>query len=130
MMNKLILIGNLGRDPEMRYTPSGQAVTSFSIASNHSYTNSAGERKEETEWFNVTAWGKLAETCNQYLKKGQQVYLEGRLKSRTYERSDGQTGFSLDVTVTDIQFLGRPESREDKAEDVPALAHDIDDLPF
>jgi single-strand DNA-binding protein len=73
-VNKLILIGNVGRDPEMRFTPSGQAVTSFSVASNHVYTNGSGERKEETTWFNCQAWGKLAEITNQYLTKGSQVY--------------------------------------------------------
>jgi single-strand DNA-binding protein len=114
----------------MKYTPSGQVVTSFSVASNHTYTNGAGERKSETEWFNCQAWGKLAETCNQYLTKGQQVYIEGRLKSRTYQTQNGETRFSLDVTVSDIQFLGRPESHEDRAEAVPAMARDIDDLPF
>ena len=80
-MNKIIVIGNLGRDPEMRYTPNGQSVTSFSVASNRKYTTATGERREETEWFNVSAWGKLGETCNQYLTKGSQVYVEGRLRS-------------------------------------------------
>ena len=96
-MNKIIVIGHLGRDPEMRYTPNGQAVTSFSVASSRRYTTSAGEQREETEWFNVSAWGKLGETCNQYLTKGQQVYIEGRMSSRTYEGRDGQTRVSIDV---------------------------------
>jgi single-strand DNA-binding protein len=104
-MNKIIVIGNLGRDPEMRYTPSGQTVTSFSVASNRRYTTN-GEQREETEWFNVSAWGRLAETCNQYLTKGQQVYVEGRLSSRTYQANDGQTRFSNDIMLTDVQFLG------------------------
>jgi single-strand DNA-binding protein len=81
-MNKIIVIGNLGRDPEMRYTPDGQSVTTFSLASNHTYTRASGERSTDTERFNCSAWGRLAEVCNQYLKKGQQVYIEGRLKSR------------------------------------------------
>ena len=106
-MNKIIVIGHLGRDPEMRYTPNGQAVTSFSVASSRRYTTSAGEQKEETEWFNVSAWGKLGETCNQYLTKGQQVYVEGRLSSRSYEARDGTTRFSNDINLTDVQFLGR-----------------------
>ena len=83
-MNKIILIGNLGRDPEPRYSPSGQMVTSFTVATNYRYKTASGEQREETEWFNCSAFGKLAETCNQYLSKGQQVYLEGRLSSRTY----------------------------------------------
>jgi len=106
-VNKIIVIGHLGRDPEMRYTPNGQAVTSFSVASSRRYTTSAGEQKEETEWFNVSAWGKLGETCNQYLTKGQQVYVEGRMSSRTYEGRDGQTRVSIDVFLNDVQFLGR-----------------------
>ena len=105
-MNKLILIGNLGRAPEMQYTPSGQAVTKFSVASNRKYTTGSGEQREETEWFNCSAWGKLAETCNQYLTKGQQIYVEGRLSSRQYQTQSGETRTSLDVSVTDIQFLG------------------------
>jgi single-strand DNA-binding protein len=106
-MNKLIVIGNLGRDPEMTYAPSGQAVTKFSIASNRKYNNAAGEPREETEWFNCSAWGKLAETCNQFLTKGQQVYVEGRLRSRQFQTQGGETRTSLDVTVQEIQFLGQ-----------------------
>lgn len=112
-MNKVIIIGNLGRDPEMRYSTSGNPMTSFSIASNHRYTTAAGERREETEWFNCTAFGRLADTCNQYLSRGQQVYIEGRLRSRQYDRRDGTPGFSLDVTVTDLQMLGRRDEMDD-----------------
>jgi single-strand DNA-binding protein len=132
-MNRVIIIGNLGREPEMRYTPTGQAVTSFSVASNHRYTDSQGQRKSETEWFNCSAFGKLAETCNQYLTKGQQVYIEGRLKSRTYQGRDGQTRFSNDVMVSDMQFLGsKAEGQRDSqgaTEEEPG-AYDGDDLPF
>ena len=106
-MNKIIIIGNLGRDPEMRYSASGSPMTSFSVASNRRYTTAAGEQREETEWFNCTAFGRLADTCNQYLTRGQQVYVEGRLSSRQYERRDGTSGFSLDVTVTEMQMLSR-----------------------
>ena len=113
-MNKIIIIGNLGRDPEMRYSPSGQPMTSFSIASNRRYTTAAGEQREETEWFNCTAFGRLADVCNQYLTRGQQVYVEGRLRSRQYDRRDGTPGFSLDVNVTEMQMLGR---RGDQPED-------------
>ena len=93
-MNKMLVIGNLGRDPEMRYTPSGQAVTNFSVATSYRYTTADGESREETEWFNVSVWGRQAESCNQYLSKGRKVYVEGRLKSRTYETRDGQTRFT------------------------------------
>ena len=100
-MNKIIVIGNLGRDPEMRYTPEGNGVTSFSVASNRKYTTAAGEQREETEWFDVNAWGKLGELCNQYLTKGQQVYLEGRLQSRTWETQDGGRRFTNSINVTE-----------------------------
>jgi single-strand DNA-binding protein len=105
-MNKIIVIGNLGRDPELRYTPTGQMVASFSVATNRRYKTASGEQREETEWFNCMAYGKLAETCNAYLSKGQQVYAEGRLTSRTYQTRDGQTRHSNDITVREIQFLG------------------------
>jgi single-strand DNA-binding protein len=91
-VNKIFIIGNLGRDPEPRYTPTGQMVTSFSVASNHRYRAASGEQREETERFNCSAFGKLAETCNQYLSKGQQVYVEGRLSSRTYQTSSWAVG--------------------------------------
>ena len=142
-MNKIIVIGHLGRDPEMRYTPNGQAVTSFSVASSRRYTTSAGEQREETEWFNVSAWGKLGETCNQYLAKGRQVYVEGRLSSRTYEARDGQTRVALDISLTDVQFLGgRGGDGDGAAAAAPyeagagAMADEgsnfdaVDDLPF
>ena len=140
-MNKIIVIGNLGRDPEMRYTPNGQSVTSFSIASSRKYTTSAGEQREETEWFNVSAWGRHAELCNQYLTKGRQVYVEGRLHSRTYETRDGQTRFVNEINLTDVQFLrGGPEPGGDESsgyapgpggmgEEAPPM-DDVDDLPF
>ena len=137
-MNKLIVIGNLGRDPEMQYTPSGQTVTKFSVASSRKFTTGAGEQREETEWFNCTAWGKLAETCNQYLVKGQQVYIEGRIHLNQYEGRDGQSRSSLEVSVSDIQFLGKRASGEGDGDAVAAGAaaghyvpgDDVDDLPF
>ena len=104
-MNKIIVIGHLGRDPEMKYMPNGQSVTSFSIASSRKYTTSSGERREETEWFNVSAFGRQAELCNQYLAKGRQIYVEGRLHSRSYETRDGQTRFVNEITMTEMQFL-------------------------
>ena len=106
-MNKIIVIGNVGRDPEMRYTASGQAVTSFSVASNRRYRGSDGEQREETDWFNVSAFGRLSEICNQYLTRGQQVYIEGRLRGRSYTDRDGQPRISLDVTLSEMQMLGR-----------------------
>ena len=89
-VNKITVIGNLGNEPEMRFTPSGRPVTSFRVATNWRYTTPEGERKEETEWFTVVAWGRLAEQCNQFLTKGRLVYIEGRLRMRTWEGQDGQ----------------------------------------
>lgn len=140
-MNKIIVIGHLGRDPEMRYTPNGQSVTSFSVASSRRYTNSEGEQKEETEWFNVSAWGRLADLCNQYLSKGRQVYVEGRFSSRSYEGRDGQMRNSNDISLTDVQFLGgrgqdgggEAASYSPGPSSVPAAPTDfdaVDDLPF
>lgn len=105
-LNKVMLIGNLGRDPEMRYTPSGKPVTSFSLASSRSWIASDGERREETEWFNVVAWGNLAEICNQHLSKGQQVYVEGRLQTRSWEDNNGQRHFRTEVVANEMIILG------------------------
>jgi len=115
----------------MRYTASGQGVTSFSVASSRKYTTSAGEQREETEWFNCSAFGRLAETCNQYLTKGKQIYVEGRLSSRTYQTQNGETRHSNAINITDIQFLGQ---RSDRLEDVvvgPEQFQEAEvDLPF
>jgi single-strand DNA-binding protein len=105
-LNKVMIIGNLGRDPEMRYTPSGKPVTSFSMASSRSWVSSDGERREETEWFNVVAWGNLAEICNQHLSKGQQVYIEGRLQTRSWEDDNGQKHFRTEVVANEMIILG------------------------
>lgn len=111
-MNKIIVIGNLGRDPEMRYTASGQAVTSFSVASSRRYRTADGEQREETEWFNVSAFGRLSEICNQYLTRGQQVYIEGRLRGRSYTDRNGEQRLSLDITLSEMQMLGRRGDNE------------------
>jgi single-strand DNA-binding protein len=108
-MNKITIIGHLGRDPEMRYTPQGAAVTDFSVATSRRYTDNTGERREETDWFRVSAWRQLAELCNQYLQKGSLVYVEGRLHVRQYEANDGTTRFSSDVFASDVRFLNRPD---------------------
>jgi len=131
-MHKITIIGHLGRDPEMRYTPEGQQVTSFSVASSRKYKTAAGDLREETEWFNISAWGKLAEVCNEYLKKGKQVYVEGGLKTRTYQAQNGETRFSMDVTCQEIQFLGGGQGEEwgQEREPVGAGQEDGNDLPF
>ena len=110
-LNKVIIIGNLGQDPEMRYSASGTPMTSFSVATNRRYTDPNGEQRDQTEWFNCTAFGRTAEICNQYLARGRQVYIEGRLSTRQYDRRDGTPGFSLDVNVTEVQFLGRRDEQ-------------------
>jgi len=124
-LNKIILIGNVGTDPEMRYTPNGNPVTSFRMATNYRYTTSNGERKEETDWFSITVWGKQAESCNQYLSKGRQVYVEGRIHARSWEGQDGQMRTNLEVTANRVLFIGRqnlatlPEEGEIEPEDIP-----------
>jgi single-strand DNA-binding protein len=135
MYHRIIIVGNLGRDPEMRFTPSGQQVTNFSVATNRTYTASSGETVKETIWFRVTTWGRLAETCSQYLRRGSRVLVEGRLVPdpstggpRVYTRQDGSTGASFEVTAQVVRFLstraedqaaleeapGTPEAREDE----------------
>ena len=110
MFNRIIAIGNVGRDPEMRYTPNGNAVTSFSVATGRSYTTRDGERRDETEWFTVTAWNRLAETCNQYVSKGMLVYVDGRLKSDSWVAPDGQTRFRNEINASEVKFLRWPQS--------------------
>lgn len=113
MLNKMLIIGNVGRDPEMRYTPNGNAVTSFSVASGRSYTTRDGERREDTEWFRVVAWDRLAETCNQFVTKGMKVYVEGRLKSSTWVAADGQNRFTNEIIANQVTFLSRPSGGGD-----------------
>lgn len=115
-LNKVMVIGNMGRDPEMRYTPSGKPVTSFSLASSRSWTTSDGERREETEWFNVVAWGGLAEICNQKLFKSQQVYVEGRLQTRSWEDDNGHRHFRTEVVASDMIILGPRDKYKGKSD--------------
>jgi len=143
MYHTLIIVGNVGKDPEMRYTPSGQAVTSFSVATNRQYTTGNGEQVKETVWFRVTTWGKQAEICNQYVKKGMKVLVEGRLTPdkgtggpRVWTKNDGTPAASFEVTAGTVRFLSsRGETSEmsmqsgggsyDSAEMPPE-----DDIPF
>jgi single-strand DNA-binding protein len=120
MYHTIIIVGNLGKDPEMRYTPGGQAVTNFNVAVNDNYTNSSGERVERTIWIRVSAWGKLAETCNQYLKKGRKVLVEGRLVAdastggpRVYTRQDGTSGSTFEVSASTVRFLSSKGEAEE-----------------
>lgn len=109
-LNKVMIIGNVGTDPEMRYTASGNAVTTFRVACSRNYTTPDGERREETEWFSVVTWSKLAETCSQYLQKGRRAYVEGRLQTRSWEGSDGQRRFRTEVIANTVLFLDRPQA--------------------
>lgn len=105
-LNKVMIIGHVGRDPEMRYTPSGRPVTSFSVATSRSWTSAEGDRREETEWFNVVAWGNLAEICKAHLNKGQQVYVEGRLQTRGWEDDSGKKHFRTELVANEMILLG------------------------
>ena len=151
-LNKCMIIGNLGRDPEMRYTPSGQAVTQFTVAVNRNYKDSQGERQEETEWFRIVAWGQQAEFAAEYLRKGAKVYIEGRLQTRQWEGQDGQKRYTTELVANTIQNLERrprddsgdpggsqlerparpqPQAQPGQgAADQPAPSDDYDDLPF
>lgn len=105
-INKAILVGNLGKDPELRYTASGQAVATFSLATTEKFKNKGGEQQERTEWHNIVAWGPLAEICGKYLTKGKQIYCEGRIQSRSYDDRDGNKRYITEIVISDMQMLG------------------------
>jgi single-strand DNA-binding protein len=107
-VNKVILIGNLGRDPELRYTQGGQAVANFTLATTESWTDKSGEKAERTEWHRIVTWGKLAEMCAQYLSKGRTAYVEGRLQTREWEDRDGNKRQTTEINAQTVQFLGGP----------------------
>lgn len=127
-LNKVLLIGRLGRDPEMRYTPSGRPVTTFSIASSRTWNTSDGERRSETEWFNIVAWGSLAEICKQFLTKGQQVYIEGRLQTRRWEDSEGNKHATTEVVANEMIILGDRRGEADTEDTDQTSEHD--EFPF
>lgn len=129
---KIILIGRVGGDPEMRFTPDGVSVTTFSLAANRSTRQPDGSYKEEAEWFRISAWRKLAETCNQFLNKGKLVYVEGNLRTRLYDGKDGQKRVSLDVTADRVLFLDKQGAVQLPPEDARTVEGDIEpeDIPF
>ena len=128
-LNKVMLIGNLTRDPELRYIPSGQAVTTFTIAVNRTFNSKAGEKKEEVAFIRIVAWARLAEICNEYLKKGRPVFVEGRIQTRSWDGSDGNKRYSTEVVADNVQFLGsKPGSGKGEGSDVPSM--DVDDSIF
>lgn len=126
-LNKVMIIGHLGRDPELRYTPSGRPVASFSVATSRTWTSSEGERREETEWFNVVAWGNLAEICKTHLAKGQQVYVEGRLQTRGWEDENGTRHYRTELVANEMILLGDRRAMQDTS-DTDILSED--DYPF
>jgi single-strand DNA-binding protein len=107
-VNKAILIGNLGRDPELRYTQNGQAVVNFTLATSENWTDKSGERMERTEWHRIVVWGKVGELCAQYLSKGRTVYVEGRIQTREWEDKDGNKRYTTEINAQTVQFLGGP----------------------
>ena len=137
MLNKCMIIGNLGADPEMRYTANGNAVTSFNVATSRNYTNTLGERVDETEWFSIVTWNRLAETCAQYLAKGRQVFVEGRMRTHSWDGQDGQKRYKTELVAETVKFLGNRNDRPSEAftPGMPVGADtagdlDPDDLPF
>jgi len=132
-LNKVMIIGNVGTEPEMRFTPNGNPVTSFRVATNRVYTTPEGERRQETEWFTVVAWNRLAENCNQFLTKGQRVYAEGRLRTRAWEGQDGQRRSRSEVIANRVLFLDKQALAPLPAEGTDEAASaepEPEDIPF
>ena len=137
-LNKVLLIGNLGQDPEMTYTPNGTAKANLSVATQEKWKDKGGDTQEKTEWHRVIAWGKLAEICGQYLTKGRQVYIEGRLQTRSWEDKDGNKRWTTEIVATGMQMLGAKKdgSGAGKGENNYAAPGDLgggtndDDVPF
>ncbi len=135
-VNKAILVGNLGADPEIRYTPGGSAVANFNMATQEQWTGKDGERNERTEWHRIVAWGRLGEICGEYLHKGSQVYIEGRLQTRSWEDREGNKRYTTEIVAQNMQMLGSP-SRGGKARAVEErypneepISIPDDDIPF
>ena len=127
-VNKAILVGNLGSDPEMRYTPSGQGVCEFRVATNESWNDKNGQRQERTEWHRIVVWGKRAEVCSKYLSKGRSVYVEGRIQTRTYDDKDGNKRYITEIVAQDVQFLGgggRDGARDNRGSEPPPPSDDF-----
>jgi single-strand DNA-binding protein len=131
-LNKVMIIGNVGTDPEMRFTPNGNPVTSFRLATSRTYASTDGERRQETEWFTIVTWNRLAETCNQFLTKGQRAYVEGRLHTRSWEGQDGQKRVRVEVVANRVLFLDRGGAAAPTEEAVEGTepAVEADELPF
>ena len=126
-LNKVMIIGRLGRDPEMRYTPSGKPVTTFSVATHRSWNTSEGERRTETEWFNVVAWGSLAEICKEYLSKNRLVYIEGRLQTRRWDDAEGIKHTSVEIVANEMIMLDERRENDESPETDTSVE---DEFPF
>ncbi|MEK6790449.1 MAG: single-stranded DNA-binding protein [Deltaproteobacteria bacterium] len=134
-VNKVIILGNLGKDPEIRYAPSGIAVTTFSVATTESWKDKEGNKQDKTEWHRVVAFGKLAEICGEYLKKGKQVYIEGKIQTRSWEDKDGVKKYTTEIVAGTMQMLGSPKGeasggRGEAASAEEAPPPDMEDVPF
>lgn len=135
-VNKVILVGNLGADPEIRYTPSGTAVANFNIATSENWTNKEGQKETKTEWHKIVTFGKLAEICGEYLAKGKQIYVEGRIQTRQWDDRDGNKRYTTEIVANTMQMLGRPGDKPQEApqEEPPQAGEpappELDDVPF
>lgn len=138
-VNKIILVGRLGKDPEIRYTQSGAGVTNFNLATSENWTDREGQKQERTEWHRVVVWGKMAEVCSQYLQKGRQVYVEGRLQTRQWDDKDGNKRYTTEVVANTVQFLDKAGSAQESSDQsmgapIPAPSNDNagmdEDIPF
>jgi single-strand DNA-binding protein len=137
-VNKVILVGNLGSDPEIRYTPSGSAVANFSLATKDQWTGKDGQKEEKTEWHKIVAWGRLGEICGEYLKKGSQVFIEGRIQTKSWEDRDGNKRYTTEIIALAMQMLGSPSKKEGGEAKTPNERYPIeepvsipeDDIPF
>lgn len=139
MVNRVILIGRLGRDPELRYTSSGTPVANFSLATDESWTDSNGQRQSRTEWHNIVAWSKLGEICNQYLRKGKLVFIEGRIQTREWDDRDGNKRRTTEIVASEMRMLGSRDEENGRTESKPSAESDNstmevgitdDDIPF
>lgn len=135
-VNKVILVGHLGADPELRFTGGGQAVANFRVATSESWKDKGGQKQERTEWHRIVVWGKLAELCGEYLKKGRECYVEGKLQTREWTDKDGKRNFTTEVLAQEVKFIGsRTSSRgatpaDARPNEQPAAAAQDDDIPF
>lgn len=130
-LNKVMLIGNLGKDVELRFTPTGQAVANFSMATTEKWTDKGGQRQEKTEWHSIVVWGKMGENCKKFLEKGRAVYVEGKITTRSWDDTDGTKRYKTEIVAVNVQFLGGLGTTEHAEESLPNQKTGVEeDLPF